>query len=1155
MDTTAPLAPTVVISEDVDNDGLINEDELVGDLDARVTLPVDAVAGDTVTVTDGNGNSQDVILTATNISDGYVDVVIANPGDMGTIVVTANITDVAGNVGPDSTTDTAVLDLTDPGAPTVIIVDDSNDDELINEDELDGDIQAAISLPTNIAAGDTVTITDGNGDSQDVILTAAEATNGFILVVIPNPGDGGTINVTAHVTDVAGNVGPDSNTDNALLDLTDPSAPTVEITEDTNNDGIISEDELTGDIDARVTLVGPTFEGDTVTVTDGNGNSQDVVLTAADVANGFIDVIIANPGDGNTIVVTANLTDVAGNVGPDSATDTALIDVLAPSAPEVEIAEDVSNDGLISASELSGDIDAVIILPIDAEAGDTVTITDGNGNSQDVILTTTDIATGSLEVIIANPYEAGTIVLGAFITDVAGNVGDDSATDTAILDTTAPSAPTVEITEDTNNDGLISEDELTGDIDARVSLPIDAEVGDTVTITDGNGNSQDVVLTATDITNEYIDVVIANPGDTGTIDVTASITDVAGNVGPDSATDTAVLDLTDPTAPTVEITEDTNNDGLISEDELVGNIGVRVTLPADAVAGDTVTITDGNGNSQDVVLSATDIANGTIDVEFTSPGDTGTIVATATITDIAGNVGADSVADTAVLDTTDPLAPTVEITEDTNNDGLISIDELSGDIDARVTLPVDTVAGDTVTITDGNGNSQDVVLTAADITNGFIDVVIANPGDMGTIIITANLTDIAGNVGPDSATDTAALDLAGPAVDSFATIDITPVLSGQGDASETLLIELDTDGDNIPDVIYTVITDASGDWSLDTETAIPDSGSFPVLVDQDVINITAIDPSGNTGTGAVTVSVDTDDDGINDNEEVAIGTDPNNPDTDGDGINDGQEVNVDNTDPLDDCSSVNGYPLGRSDCDDDGLTTDEEVAIGTDIDNPDSDNDGLLDGEEVTMDTDPNDSDSDDDGILDGQEVLDGTNPLDDCDHVNGTALPNSDCDGDGLTTAQEDAIGTDSYEADTDGDTIPDGQEIEDGTDPLNPCDSLNGVPTLDAGCNPEVVNSGISVSNEIITPDSDGTNDAFIIENIESYPNNTVQIYNRWGVSVYEMSGYDNTTNVFTGTSDARTTISADSKLPVGVYFYVIKYENEGINLSKAGYLYINR
>ncbi|TDT50300.1 hypothetical protein CLV90_0136, partial [Maribacter spongiicola] len=811
-----------------------------------------------------------------------------------------------------------------------------------------------------------------------------------------------------NLTDVAGNVGPNSNTDTALLDLTDPSAPTVEITEDTNNDGLISEDELVGDIDVRVTLVGPTFEGDTVTVTDGNGNSQNVILTAADVTNGFIDVVIANPGNGNTITVTANVTDVAGNVGPDSNTDTAVLDLTDPSAPTVEISEDTNNDGIISEDELVGDIDARVTLVGPTFEGDTVTVTDGNGNSQDVVLTATDITNGYIDVVIANPGDGNTITVTANLTDVAGNVGPNSNTDTALLDLTDPSAPTVEITEDTNNDGLISEDELVGDIDARVTLVGPTFEGDTVTITDGNGNSQNVVLTATDISNGFIDVIITNPGDAGTIVVTANIIDVAGNVGTDSNTDTAVLDLTNPTAPTVEITEDTNNDGLISIDELVGDIDARVTLPAQTFAGDTVTITDGNGNSQDVILTATDISNGFIDVIITDSGDAGTIVVTANITDVAGNVGPDSATDIAVLDLTDPLAPTVEIIEDTNNDGLISIDELSGDIDARVTLPAQTFAGDTVTITDGNGNSQDVVLTADDVANGFIDVVIANPGDLGTIVVTATITDVAGNVGLDSATDAAVLDLTDPTVDSFSTIDSTPVLTGQGNANENLVIELDTDGDNIVDVTYTVTTDASGDWSLDSETATPDSGSFPTLVDQDVINIKATDNSGNTGTGAVTISVDTDNDGINDNEEVVIGTDPNNPDTDGDGINDGQEVNVDNTNPLDDCSSVNGYPLADSDCDEDGLTTDEEVALGTDIDNPDTDNDGLLDGEEVMLDTNPNDSDSDDDGILDGQEVLDGTNPLDDCDHVGGTALPDSDCDGDGLTTAQEDAIGTD---------------------------------------------------------------------------------------------------------------------------------------------------
>ena len=64
------------------------------------------------------------------------------------------------------------------------------------------------------------------------------------------------------------------------------------------------------------------------------------------------------------------------------------------------------------------------------------------------------------------------------------------------------------------------------------------------------------------------------------------------------------------------------------------------------------------------------------------------------------------------------------------------------------------------------------------------------------------------------------------------------------------------------------------------------------------------------------------------------------------------------------------------DSDNDGLTDDEEAAQGTDSQNADSDADGLLDGEEVkTYGTDPLNQDTDGDSYLDGQEVKNGYNP------------------------------------------------------------------------------------------------------------------------------------------------------------------------------------
>ena len=93
-------------------------------------------------------------------------------------------------------------------------------------------------------------------------------------------------------------------------------------------------------------------------------------------------------------------------------------------------------------------------------------------------------------------------------------------------------------------------------------------------------------------------------------------------------------------------------------------------------------------------------------------------------------------------------------------------------------------------------------------------------------------------------------------------------------------------------------------------------------------------------------------------------------------------------------------------------------------------------------------------------------------------------------------------------------------------------------------------------ITNNGDADNSEFKLEGIERFPNNSVEIYNRWGILVYETKGYNNTTRVFKGYSDGRSTIQQDSGLPEGTYFYVLKYtKTSGVNKEKTGYLYINR
>lgn len=100
-------------------------------------------------------------------------------------------------------------------------------------------------------------------------------------------------------------------------------------------------------------------------------------------------------------------------------------------------------------------------------------------------------------------------------------------------------------------------------------------------------------------------------------------------------------------------------------------------------------------------------------------------------------------------------------------------------------------------------------------------------------------------------------------------------------------------------------------------------------------------------------------------------------------------------------------------------------------------------------------------------------------------------------------------------------------------------------------------------VTPNGDGINDYFIIDNIhnnECISALEVQVFNRWGVKVFETSDYDTSGNVFDGFSTGRLTVKDKDILPTGTYFYIITYTyNDGGTSGnrrhkKAGYLYLN-
>lgn len=139
---------------------------------------------------------------------------------------------------------------------------------------------------------------------------------------------------------------------------------------------------------------------------------------------------------------------------------------------------------------------------------------------------------------------------------------------------------------------------------------------------------------------------------------------------------------------------------------------------------------------------------------------------------------------------------------------------------------------------------------------------------------------------------------------------------------------------------------------------------------------------------------DSDADGLTDEEESSLGTDPQLSDTDGDGYTDYEEVKLLQSDPLvaNEGDLRSRPPIqetgvsnageasagqGESDSDGDGLFDEQERLMGSNPNNPDTDGDGLSDFEEVvTYGTNPVKADTDGDGYSDKDEIDQGYNPL-----------------------------------------------------------------------------------------------------------------------------------------------------------------------------------
>ncbi len=362
-------------------DGLIEGDETA--IASLGTLPSGVVAGTstsgTVTITDATSYTVDLTASINTATEGGAD------GEFTATLDAVNTSGAAivipvtmSGTAADGTDYTSIVNISIPnGSATGTVLVDAALDGLIEGDETA--IASLGTLPSGVVAGTstsgTVTITDATSYTVDLTASINTATEGGAdgeftatldavntsgaAIVIPVTMSGTAADGTDYTSIMNISIPNGSATDTVLVDapldgliegdetaiaslgtlpsgvvagtstsgtvtITDatslPSTPTVTITEDINNDGVIDGSELDGNIDVTITLPSDAVAGDVLTI-----DGVDQVLTASDITNGSVTIILPNPGDGNTIMVIATITDSLGNTSAQGE-DSALID-------------------------------------------------------------------------------------------------------------------------------------------------------------------------------------------------------------------------------------------------------------------------------------------------------------------------------------------------------------------------------------------------------------------------------------------------------------------------------------------------------------------------------------------------------------------------------------------------------------------------------------------------------------------------------------------------------------------------------------------------------------------------------------------------------------------------------------------------------------
>ncbi|MCE1564739.1 Ig-like domain-containing protein [Enterobacter hormaechei] len=732
------VLPGVIINA-VAGDDVINAAELATGQTISGTV-VNAEAGNTVTVSVGGHNYTATVQSDLTWSVSVPESVLTALGN-GDLTVTASVTNGVGNSGSGERDIT--IDANLPG----LRVDTVAGDDVINSIE-HGQNLIITGSSDGLTAGTALTVTV-NGKTYAATVLADGTWSAAIPSADVSALAAGAVTVNVEGQSSAGN--PVTINHDVTVDLANVAI---------SIDAIASDDVINAaERGADLVLSGTTAnveENQTVTITFG-GKSYTATVDAEGKWTATVpsaDLAGLKDGDASVQVSVTNVNGNSASAGREYSVDA--------TAPSVTI-NTIATDDILNASEAQSDL--AISGTSTAEAGQTVTV---SLNGKDYTTTVSANGSWTLNVPAADlaGLSDGSVTVTASVSDKAGNPA--SADHNLTVDVTVPAVTIHTVAGDDvinvaeHNQAQIISGSATG-----------AAAGDKVTVTIG-GQTYTTVLDAAGNWSVGVPANVISGLSDGTVTVSVSVTDAAGNTG--SGTHNVTVDTGLPSVSFNAISDD----NVLNAVEKGQDLSVSGTS-ANLAEGTVVTVTLNGKN-----YTATTAADGTWSLTVPAADLTGLGQASYTLNATATNGVGNSVSNSANL-LVDTALPTVTINT-VAGDNVINAAEVAAGQTLSGTV-ANAEAGNTVTVAIGGHSYTATVQNNLSWSVNVPSDVLTALGN-GSLSVTATVTNGHGNTGTGEREIAIDANLPGLRVDTVAGDDVVNTI----EHAQNLIVSGTSDG-------------------------------------------------------------------------------------------------------------------------------------------------------------------------------------------------------------------------------------------------------------------------------------------------------------------------------------------------------------------------